>query len=123
MGWEVKLTYCDSSVYLIWILIVKGRVSSKHFEDKNAKSPPIHTMIMPYAHNYFWSKVFWCTTESECSVSNLFRESKVCNLQVAISSYEQILGFHIAVCDPLFVQILQRQHDLGNVEECYVIWE
>ena len=78
---------------------------------------------MSNAHNNFWSEIFRGPTESKCSVSNLFREPKICNLQMAISSYEQILGLHIAVSDPLFVQILQSQHDLSYVEECYVIWE
>ena len=43
------------------------------------------------------------------------RPSKVCNLELAANTKQEILGFDVAVDDVLFVAVLQRPRQLRNV--------
>ena len=101
LGREVKVPERNSSVDFIRVLVVEWRVASEHLENQNSERPPVHAVVMSATHNDLWGKILGRAAECERSVPDLFGETEVRDLEMAIRSDEKVLWFHIAVGYPL----------------------
>lgn len=68
---------------------------------------PVHRLVVSLGGNYFRSKVIWSSTQGPSDIGDILRETKVCNLQMAMTIEEKILWLEITVDDLVMVQVLQ----------------
>ena len=120
---EVKVTHCDLSVYFIRINVIEWRIACEHFENENTKSPPINSLVMSTAHYDLWCYVLRGTTQREAPVCDLLGKSKVCDLQVSITSNQKILWLQVSVSYALRVHVLECKQNLCSVEKSHVVGE
>jgi len=96
-------------VELIPVLAVEGRQANKHLVDDGAKRPPIGCFAVSLSLQYFGTQVF-CSAAKTFGVflsRNVFlRQSKVGQLDVAITAHKHILGLEISIEDVLAMEVL-----------------
>jgi len=108
---------CNLTVNLVRILIVEGRIPSKHFEYEHSESPPVNSQVVPDTHDNLRGQVLWRAAQSESSVLDLLSKAKVSYLQMAVSCDKQVLRLQVSVRYFLLVQVLQSQHNLCHIKE------
>src|SRR5271156_6500332 len=81
---------------------------------------PTESRIKPNSRSiYLWSHEFWGTAESVCgtSVSHLLlTQPIISNLDVSVQSQQNIIEFQIPIDNLVFMQIFERQQNLGSIE-------
>lgn len=72
---------------------------------------------MTFTFDDLWGKILWCSTQCESSVSNHFGETKVSDLHMTVTIYQEILWFEISVRDVHLMQIIEGKNDFSSEEE------
>lgn len=86
---------------------------------ERAQTPKVHCLGAIPLEEYLGSRVFGHARNGEdvlLAALDLLGESEVRQLDEALLVDHDILGLEVAIDDVLRVQVLQRQHDLRNVE-------
>lgn len=83
------------------------------------KDIPIDRFVVSFGGNDFGCKVIWRTAQRPGDIGDFLGESKVCNLQMAMTIEEKILRLKIPIDDMMCVKILQGQGDFGSIEFRY----
>lgn len=95
-------------VELIPVFTVKGRQTNKHLVDDGAKGPPICCFAMSLTLQYFGTQVF-CSAAKTFGVflsRNVFlRQSKVSQLDIAITADKHVLGLKISIKDVFAMEV------------------
>jgi hypothetical protein len=65
--------------------------------------------------NLFLGEVICRHGETKPKVHTVFGETKISELDVAITCYQQIVRFQVTMYDATRMQVLQRKYDLGHV--------
>lgn len=68
---------------------------------------PVHRLVVSLGGDYFRSKIIWSSTQGPSDIGDILRETKVCNLQVAMAIEQKILWLEITVDDLVMVQVLK----------------
>lgn len=66
-----------------------------------------------------WCKVFWSTTDSESSILNSFRESKVSEFKVSVCANEDVFRLEISVDNVFRVQVFKYEDDMSCIKAEY----
>ena len=80
-------------------------------------------MVVPDAHDDLWSKVLGCAAKRKRAVFHLLCETEICDFQVPVSRYEQVLWLDVSVGHFVRMKVLERCNDLRHVEERHIVRE
>ena len=80
-------------------------------------------MVMPNTHDYLRSEVLGGPAKCERAVFDLLCETEICDFQVPIGRYEQILGLYVSISHFVLMKVLKRCNDLRHVEERHIVRE
>jgi hypothetical protein len=75
------------------VLVGEGVDARVHLVYQDAQSPPVDASSVPLVQQYFGSEVFGRATESVGPGFDYFGETEICQLEVAVLSDQQVLGF------------------------------
>ena len=74
-------------------IVVGKRVnSSNHLVDQDTKCPPVYWFSMALILENLGSKVLRSATEGKCSIFDGFGKAEVSELEVTVSTNEDVLG-------------------------------
>lgn len=76
---------------------LKLRVTSKHFVNKNTKTPPIDRLTVTLIQKNFRSQVFWGSTKSISSSFTVFGKTEVSEFKISVTCDQEIFGFKISI--------------------------
>ena len=80
------------------------------------RNSPVNRFVVALGGHDFGSQIIRRTAQCPSNVWNFLGESKVRDLEMAVTVQEEILGLQISVNDVLAVQVVERQCDFGGVE-------
>lgn len=85
---------------------------------KHAEAPPVHGAVVAMRKDVLWSDVSRRPTEGVRAIALIedLCKAKVADLRVAVVVDEDILRLQVPVNDVVLMQVLQGQHDAGDVE-------
>jgi hypothetical protein len=78
----------------------KRRLSSEHFIDNAAYTPPVYSETMSLSIDNLWCKVLWGTAQSQCIIVALdvfLGKSEIGQLGIPIFIDKDILWFQISI--------------------------
>lgn len=81
------------------VVVLEWRVTSKHFVQKDAYSPPINGFPVTLVEQDFRGNILGSTTNGVCSLCNDLSETEINHLEVTISPNHNILRFEIPIDD------------------------
>ena len=76
---------------------------------------------MTFTLDDLWGKILRCATQGKGPVSHHFGETKVCDLHMAVTIYQQILWFEISIRDVHLMQIIESKNDFSSEEQGNIV--
>jgi len=98
------------------ILVIERRIARQHLEQEDSQSPPINGFVVALGLDDFRREILGCAAKRPRSIYNLFRETKICDLQSAGVVDQKIFRLEISIRYGISVQVLEGQHDLRGKE-------
>lgn len=109
MLFEIRLVMNDSLIDFIMVLVEVRWVANYQFIEEGTNAINISSSIMALAHKNLWAHVLWGATERVGPLSfwDNFRQSKICNFNMAVNINKNILWLDISVDDVLIMEVFQ----------------
>lgn len=104
---ELIITVHDLLVDTKGVVIVEGRVAGQHLENQDSERPPIHILVVALGLDNLRSEVLWCATKSVGLVFDYLGETKIGDLNVALTIDEQVLWLEVSVGDFHLVKVIE----------------
>lgn len=109
MIWDNELAFHDLLVEVFIVLSPKGETAAEESKEENSTCPNVcrRSAKLLFSH-YLWSHVRRCTTEdlNLFIIRNTGTESKIDNLDVALSIKHHIFELNVSVANAFTVTVL-----------------
>ncbi len=132
--WKTQLPLLDVPKQLHVVRIIERRQSRQHLVQH--RSNPIYVGFFSDGEfiKHLWRNVSWGAAECvfrQLLLSQLLGQSEVRQLDVSVSTCilvqrsteEDVVSFHVAVDDVVFVEVLDGEDKFGRVETCLALGE
>jgi hypothetical protein len=98
------------------ILRKKRRIADEHFVQKDAQSPPVHSLAVALVENNLGSKILRCAAQSPGPRSwlHVLGEAEVAQLQVARIIQQDVFRLEVAVEDVVGMKVLEHENNAGG---------
>ena len=116
-----RLRVYDFSIDVHGIIILEGRVSSEHFVQEDAQSPPIYGFSMSLVQQNLRCNILGGATNCISSFRDHFSETEVNQLQVPITANHDVFWLQITVDNLFALQIFKNGNHLCTVESS-LLW-
>jgi hypothetical protein len=88
VAWELYFSLQDLLIDSHGVFIIEWINTCQHFVDQNSECPPVNWLSMSFIEKNFWGKILRCSAKRVSASFDVFGETKVCELEVPISSDE-----------------------------------
>lgn len=113
---ELDLALKNLLVNEHWVIIAERVNSSKHFIEKNSKTPPVHRLSVSLIQKHFGGQIFRSSAQRVGPCLDNLCKTKICEFEVAFLVNKHVFGFKITVYDVLGMQEFKHASDLRNIE-------
>ena len=111
----------DLTINIHRVISLEWRITSKHFVEQNAHSPPVHSFSMPLVEQDLGSDVLWSSANCIRPLGNDLCKTEVNHLQVTICANHDVFWLEISVDNVQALKIFEDRDNLGSVK-CSLLW-
>ena len=117
---DLEVAAADLLEEHVAVAAVEGRQARQHLVEQRAEAPPVDSAPVARAVQHLRREVLGRAAErvraAVDGVDVLLREPEVGQAHVALVVQQHVFGLEVAVDDVHLVQVLEREHDLRDVE-------